>query len=89
LDRDDTIKDDRFLDAPDKGGDGHMFYSSCGSDMYRGHHHYHPYKRNDRGYFPNEFNKSKPLTFDGYLNKPKDAEAWLLGMKKFFELHVT
>lgn len=31
--------------------------------------------------------KSKPPTFDGELNKPKDVEAWLLGMKKFFELH--
>lgn len=28
-----------------------------------------------------------PPTFDGYLKKPKDAKAWLLGMNKFFKLH--
>jgi len=29
----------------------------------------------------------KPPTFDGELKKPKDAEAWLIVMNKFFELH--
>ena len=36
---------------------------------------------------PDEFKKAKPPTFDGDLKKPEDAEAWLLRMKKFFELH--
>ena len=34
-----------------------------------------------------EFKKSKPLTFDGELKKPKDVEAWFLGTRKFFEMH--
>ena len=29
----------------------------------------------------------KPPIFDGDLKKLEDAEAWILGMKKFFELH--
>jgi len=44
--------------------------------------------RSERGYFlVYEFKKSKPPTFDGELKKPEDEEAWLLGMKKFFEIH--
>ena len=34
-----------------------------------------------------EFKKTKPPTFDGELKKPNDVEAWLLGMKKFFDMH--
>ena len=34
-----------------------------------------------------EFKKAKPPTFDGYVKKLEAAEAWILGMKKFFELH--
>ena len=41
----------------------------------------------DRGYFLDEFKKAKPPTSDGYLKKPEDAKASILGMKKFFELH--
>ena len=48
---------------------------------------YHPYRRNDRGYLPDVFKKSRPPTFDGDVKKLKDAEAWILGMTKFFELH--
>ena len=55
--------------------------------MYHGHHCYHPYRRNDRGYLPDEFRKAKPLKFYGELKKPEYAEAWLFGMKKFFEPH--
>ena len=40
-------------------------HSSSGSDRYHGHHRYHPYRRNDRGYFSDEFKNSKPPTFDG------------------------
>jgi len=51
------------------------------------HHCYHPYRRSDRGYFPDEFKKAKPPTFDGKMRKPKSAKAWFLGMRKFFTLH--
>ena len=40
----------------------------------------------DRGYSLDEFKKSKPLTFDGEMNKPRDAKAWFLGMRKYFQL---
>jgi len=62
-------------------------YSSSGSDKYHGHHCYHPYRKNERGYLPNEFKKVEPPTFDGELKKPEDVEAWFLKMNKFFELH--
>jgi len=86
-DRGDTIRDGRFLDTSNKRGDGHKFYSSSSSDRYHGHHRYHPYRWSDRGYFPSEFKKSKPPTFEGDLKKLEDVEAWLLGMRKLFELH--
>ena len=86
-DRDDTIRDGKFLDTLDRRGNGHGLYSSSGSNRYHGHHRYHPYRRSDKGYFLDEFKKEKPPTFDGELKKLEDAEAWLFGMKKFFELH--
>jgi hypothetical protein len=33
-----------------------------------------------------EMNKIKPPTFDGEHNKEEDAETWLLGMRKYFQL---
>jgi hypothetical protein len=32
-------------------------------------------------------NKIKPLTFDGEHKKDEDAETWLYGMRKYFQLH--
>lgn len=86
-DRDDTVKDGRFLDTLDWRGDGHMYYFSFGFDMLYDLHCYHPYRRSDMGYLSNEFKKSNPPTFDRYLKKSADVEAWLLGMKKFFQFH--
>jgi hypothetical protein len=34
-----------------------------------------------------EIRKIKPPTFDGDHMKDEDAEAWLLGMRKYFQLH--
>jgi len=75
------------LDTPYRRGDGNRFYSSSGSDKYHGHHHYHPYRRSDRGYFPNEDKKAKPLSFGGVLKNLDDAKAWLLGMNNLFQLN--
>jgi len=86
-DRYDTIRYDRFLDMPDRRGNGNMFYSSSSSDRYHGHHHYHPYRRNGGGYFPDEFKNDKPPTFNRDLKKMEDTKSWLLGMKKLFGLH--
>ena len=82
-DRYDTIRDGRLLDTPEKIRDRHMYYSSSDSDRHSDRHHYHPYRRSDRGYFPYEFKKEKPPTFDGELKKSQDAKACLLGMRKF------
>lgn len=83
----DTVRDDIFMDTSGMRGNGYGIYSSSSSDMYHGDHHYHPYRRSDMGYFPNELKKSKPLTFHGDLKNSEDAEAWLLKMMKFIELH--
>lgn len=48
-DMDDTFRDVRFFDRPDRTGSGYGFYSSSGLDRYHGHHCYHPYKRSERG----------------------------------------
>lgn len=79
--RDYTVRDGRLLDTLDRRGNGHNIYSSSILNRYHGHRRYHPYKRSDRGYFLDEFNKPKPPTFDGDLNKLEYAEPWLLGMK--------
>jgi hypothetical protein len=34
-----------------------------------------------------EMNNIKPPTFDGEHQKEEDAETWLLGMTKYFQLH--
>lgn len=85
--KDDTVRDGRWMDIPYRRGIGYGFYSNSSSNMYHCHHCYHLYRRSERGYFLDEFKKSKPPPFDGELKKPEYAEAWLLGMKNFFELH--
>ena len=77
----------RFLDTLYITGDEYRYYTSSGSDIHHDHHHYHPYKRNDKGYFSDEFKKANPPTFAGDLDKLKYAKAWLLGLKKLFEMH--
>lgn len=39
------------------------------------------------GYFPDEFKKEKPPTFNGEMKNLQDAKAWLHGMNTFFRLH--
>jgi len=51
------IKDGKFKDTLDRGGDGNMFYSSSGFDRYHGHRRYHHYRGNDRGYLSDGFKK--------------------------------
>ena len=85
--RDDTIRDGRLLDTLYRSGDGYKYYYSFGLDRHHDSNCYHPYRRSDRGYFPNDFKKEKPPSFDGDVKKLKDAAAWIPGMNKFFELH--
>jgi len=77
----------KLFDTLDRRGDGHKFYSSFGCDKHYDRHCYHPYRRSDKGYLPDEFKKAKPPTFDGDLKQSEHVEAWLFGMHKFFELH--
>ena len=86
-DRSNIVRDGRFLDAPYRRGDEYMYYFSYVSHRHHDRHRYHPYRSNDRGYLPDEFKKEKMPTFDGDMKKLEDAEAWILGMNKFFELH--
>jgi len=44
-----------------------MYYSSSGSNRHHDCHHYHPYSKSDMGYFPDEFKKENPPTFDGEM----------------------
>jgi len=64
-----------------------MYYSGSGSDRHHDLHHYHPYRRSNKGYFLDDFKKEKTPTFYKEMKKSHDAEAWLLDMKKFFQLH--
>jgi hypothetical protein len=34
-----------------------------------------------------EFKKEKPPSFNGQIKKGEEAEAWLLGLKKYFRVH--
>lgn len=60
------VKYGRFLDVLDRRGDGQKYYSSFGFHKHYDHHHYHPYRRSDMGYFLDEFKKAKPPIFYGY-----------------------
>ena len=45
-------------------------------------------KRNHRDHSRDEFKKAKPPTFDGEVKTGQEAEAWLLGIKKYFQVHT-
>jgi len=78
------IRDGRLLDTSDRRGDRHRYYSSSVSNRHHDRHRYHPYRKSDRGYVPDDFKNENPPTFDREMKKSQDAEAWILGMKKFF-----
>ena len=40
-----------------------------------------------KGWKFKEFRKSKPPSFDGEIKKGEEAEAWLLGLNKYFRVH--
>jgi hypothetical protein len=44
------------------------------------------HQKSGREELKGEMNKIKPPTFDGEHKKEEDAETWLLGMKKYFQL---
>jgi len=73
-----------LLDTPDRKGDRHRYYSSSSSNRHHDRHRYHAHRRSDKGYLTGEFKKAMLPTSDGDMKKSYDAEAWLLGMKKFF-----
>lgn len=81
------MRDGRLLDTSGRRGDEQSYYYSSCLDKHHDRRHYHPYRINDRGYLPDEFKKAKEPTFDGDVKKPEDAEAWILGTNKLFELH--
>jgi hypothetical protein len=45
------------------------------------------HRKSGREELKGEMNKIKPPTFDGEHKKEEDDETWLLGMKKYFQLH--
>ena len=63
------MRDGRLLDTPYMRGDEYTYYSSSGFHRHHDIHCYHPYRRSDRGYLPDEFKKAKPPTFDGDVKK--------------------
>ena len=44
-------------------------------------------KKHHRHRSRDEFKKAKPPTFDGEIKIGQEAEAWLLGIKKYFQVH--
>ena len=44
-------------------------------------------KRHHRDHTRDEFKKAKPPTFDGEVKTGQEAKAWLLGIKKYFQVH--
>jgi hypothetical protein len=45
------------------------------------------HRRSEVDELKGEMNKIKPPTFDGEHQKDEDVETWLLGMRKYFQLH--
>jgi hypothetical protein len=44
-------------------------------------------QKHSKSHDPKEFKKSKPPSFNGDIEKGEEAEAWLLGLKKYFGVH--
>jgi len=65
----DTIRDNRLLDSPDRRRNRHEYHSSYGFDRHDDRYYYHPYRRSDRGYLPDEFMKAKPPTSEAKMKK--------------------
>jgi hypothetical protein len=36
-----------------------------------------------------EFKNKNPSTFDGEINKGEEFEVWLLGLRKYFQVHIN
>jgi hypothetical protein len=47
----------------------------------------HQRRRHGPDSLQGELRKIKPPSFDGENKKGEDVEAWLLGMRKYFQLH--
>jgi hypothetical protein len=47
----------------------------------------HQRRRHEQDNVQGEIGKIKPTTFDGENKKGEDVEAWLLGIRKHFQLH--
>ena len=43
-------------------------------------------KRHYQNHSRDEFKKARPLTFNGEIKNGQEAEAWLLGMRKYFQV---
>ena len=43
-------------------------------------------RRHHRDFSRDEFKKAKPPTFDGEIKTGQEAEAWILGIKKYFQV---
>ena len=43
-------------------------------------------RRHHRDHSRDEFKKAKPPTFDGEIKTRQEAEAWLIGIKKYFQV---
>ena len=46
-------------------------------------------KRRYQNLLHDEFKKKRHLTFNGEINNGQEAEAWLLGMRKYFKVQAT
>jgi hypothetical protein len=50
-------------------------------------HSRHQRRRYEKNQLQGELRKIKPPTFDGENKMGEDVEAWLLGIRKYFQLH--
>lgn len=87
MDRDDTINSGRLLGTPKQRASMHGFDSSSTFRRHHHHHYQHHHRRSEKDYFLEEIKEAMPPTFYGEMNKSKDVEAWLLGMRKNSRLH--
>ena len=60
----------------------HTTSDSSDDNMYTKKRKYKPYEEISR-----EFKKIKSLTFNGEIEKGEEAESWLSGMKKYFQIY--
>ena len=68
-------------------GESHRKNRQYSSNSSKDNYHYRKRKYKPNEVISGEFKKTKPPTFNGEIEKGEEFEAWLSGMKSYFQIY--